>query len=359
MKQKYYSTVNIKKTNSDYNIILGERSNGKSYAVKHDCISDAYKDKNKKFIYLRRWDLEIKQNLIDQYFADANIPLITNGEYEHVIAFHGGIFLANADDKGKFIKGVQIGYARALSMEEHYTSGIYTDCSNVIFEEFISRTAYLPNEPQKLQQFISTIARRNKIKIWMIGNTISRLCPYFSEWELRNVPRQKQGTIEIYEHKTDQLDEKGNSITIRIAVEYAENSGNNSKMFFGSSSKMITSGIWQSEEKQHIIGKETDYNKMYEVIIEFSDFKFYAQFLIHKTTNNCIWFISPKTTEIQKNTRIISDKLYNSVFATRGFIPISKNEVIAFDYLKQGKICYSDNLTGSDFEVCLKQLLTI
>ena len=34
MKQKFYRLTNIEKKNAQYNILLGERSNGKSYAVK-------------------------------------------------------------------------------------------------------------------------------------------------------------------------------------------------------------------------------------------------------------------------------------------------------------------------------------
>ena len=41
MKQKYYNIENLLKQKAEYNILLGERSNGKSYAVKYMCLWEA------------------------------------------------------------------------------------------------------------------------------------------------------------------------------------------------------------------------------------------------------------------------------------------------------------------------------
>lgn len=358
MRQKYYSIKKLDELDCEYNIILGERSNGKSFAVKHLALKEALSDDNKKFIYLRRWDLELKGGLVEQYFADANVELLTDGESNCITAYRGGIYTGFMDDNHKVTRQKLIGYARALSMESHYTSGVYADVSNVIFEEFISRQTYLGKEPYKLQQFISTVARRRKIQVWMIGNTISRVCPYFVEWELRNIPRQKQGTIEIYEHGTDQIDDDGNPIKIKIAVEYAENSGNNSKMFFGSTSKMVTSGAWQSGEKPHLPKRVECYEKMWEIVVKCEGFVFYCRFLMDKETGDPVWYVEPKTTPVKPYTRIVSDTFDIDQHATIGFVPMSKNEEMAFSYIKNGKITYCDNLTGADFESCLAAIST-
>lgn len=357
MKQQYYSSSKIRSLDCQYNLILGERSNGKSYAIKHDVVGEAVR-LNRRFILLRRWDLETKQHLIEQYFGDCNVSAITGGEFDRIYAYSKGLYLGKVDEKGKPVRGDLIGYSRALSMEEHYSSGSYPDVFNIVFEEFIARQGYLPREPAMLQQFVSTIARRRSLKVWMIGNTISRVCPYFSEWDLRNIPRQKQGSIEIYEHTTDQQDEDGTPIIIKIAVEYAENSGKNSRMFFGSSSKMITSGIWQSEEKAHLPQSIDLYTTMYDVIIEYKNFRFWARLLGDPKTRALFWYVEPYTKKIPPNTRIITDRVIGDYMATRGFIPISPAENVPFQLLRQGKIMYSDNLTGADFETCIKMLLT-
>ena len=44
-KQKFYSLKNILKENAEYNLLLGERSNGKSYATKEHCVRKAYENK--------------------------------------------------------------------------------------------------------------------------------------------------------------------------------------------------------------------------------------------------------------------------------------------------------------------------
>ena len=99
MKQNYYRLTKIDKLNAQYNILLGERSNGKSYAVKEKIINDAYKNNN-KFVLLRRFDLEIKASLVEQYFKDfcgGMIETITNGKCNTIVAYRGQIYLAFYD----------------------------------------------------------------------------------------------------------------------------------------------------------------------------------------------------------------------------------------------------------------------
>lgn len=360
MKQVYYSSKKIRTLDCEYNLIFGERSNGKSFDIKGTSLEEAYADKTdqSKLVYLRRWDLELKTNMVEQYFTDSNVRLITGGEYNCISCLSKRIYFSNRDEEtGKITRGRVAGYAMSLTSDEHYKSGSYKDVANVIFEEFISNQSYLPKEPYRLQNLISTIARRERIKVWLIGNTISRICPYYTEWELRNIPRQKQGTIDIYEHLTDQYDDNGELITIRIAVEYAANSGNNGKMFFGKPSKMINSGAWQSEEKPHLPKRLELYTTIHELVTEWAGFKFLCKFLMDDDGNYC-WYVSPKTTPIKPNVRLVTDRVILDNLATIGFVPLTKKEAVTFSYLKQGKIFYSDNLTGGDFETCMKQLLT-
>ena len=54
MSQKYYSLSAIKKKNATYNLIIGERSNGKTYALLTQCVKDYLKD-GSQFALVRRW----------------------------------------------------------------------------------------------------------------------------------------------------------------------------------------------------------------------------------------------------------------------------------------------------------------
>ena len=44
MKQRYYNIKNLLSKNAQYNILLGERSNGKSYATKYMMLWEAFNE---------------------------------------------------------------------------------------------------------------------------------------------------------------------------------------------------------------------------------------------------------------------------------------------------------------------------
>lgn len=343
-KQKYYSVENILEENADYNLLLGERSNGKSYSVKHQCLHD-YVDKKFGFIYLRRYTVEIKNFMVQSYFNDVDIKKETNGEYDAIDVYRSGIYLCTYED-GKLNRKVQCGLVMALSTATHYKSMSLLEFKNVIFEEFITDELYLDNEPSKLQQLISTIARRERIRVFLIGNTISRLCPYFNEWQLIHIPKQKQGTIDIYNMTTDQVDENGDKIVVKIAVELCENSGNNSKMFFGVRSKAITSGTWETDVQPHIPYEYNECDKLYTFAVSKFNMAYVCEVL--KYEKDMFLFVHP-TNKI-KCTRIITDEYIPNMMVTNRLIVLTRGDEVALKLIKMNKICFSDNLTGSEFK---------
>lgn len=80
-KQIHYTIDNIDKENADFNIIFGEKSNGKSYQVKHKKAVEHYIETGNRFILLRRWREDISNLWIDQYFADVDVVKLTKGKY--------------------------------------------------------------------------------------------------------------------------------------------------------------------------------------------------------------------------------------------------------------------------------------
>ena len=58
MKKQYYSLKKILSENADYNIIIGERSNGKTYATLEYILTD-YVNNNNSGAYIRRWKDDI------------------------------------------------------------------------------------------------------------------------------------------------------------------------------------------------------------------------------------------------------------------------------------------------------------
>lgn len=354
MKQKYYRLDRIKKANADYNLLIGERSNGKSYAVKENSLIDAWNDSG-MFIYLRRWQLETKANIVESYFADAPITSITNGTCNCVSVYRNECFFSNMDENGTITRVKKCGRVLYLSGAEHYKSMSFPNFNNIIFEEFMTNGGYLYNEVRLLFDIVSTVARRRSIKVWLIGNTISRLCPYFSEWELYNIPKQEQGTIEIYERQTDQIDEHGNPVIVKIAVELCENSGNNSKMFFGNSQKMITNGAWETKPQPHLPKKYIEYTRLYSILVEHSNFAYIAEVLRDNENSNLLLYVYPFTYKSKKPLRVISQNFTSSPFTTPRLTELCTGDIIVNKLIGRGKICFSDNLTGSEFLSILKE----
>ena len=61
---------------------------------------------------------------------------------------------------------------------------------------------------------ISTIIRqRTNVKIFMLGNTVNKYCPYFAEMGLNHIDKMEQGTIDLYTYGTSEL---------TVAVEYCK-----------------------------------------------------------------------------------------------------------------------------------------
>lgn len=324
--------------------MLGERSNGKSYASKNLIISECIKT-GKEFIYLRRYDLDTKDSLCVGYFADCPVEQMTDGEYTCIDVWRKGIYLSNTDDEtGKIKHGKKIGYCHALSQAEHYKSLAFPEVNWIIYEEIVSQDArYLFNEPSKLQQYVSTIFRQRKGKCILIGNTISRICPYYRDWNLK-VAKQKLGTTEDYVFKNDNGDDT------RLRVYLTDTLNYNSGMFFGLPSKNITKGAYDVIECPHLPKSIHQYSKIYQMVLEYNEFKFLMSFLQDKEEKSFLWYIEPKTSEIKPNTRVISNQFNpDPLWTDKLSKPLNQNEAKIFNFLSASSMCFSDNLTGTEY----------
>lgn len=359
-KQTYYSIKEILKQNARYNIIYGERSNGKSYSPKEYAIYCAYTGKDmftgeelgirRKLAYMRRWKEEIRNYDVEQYFADMSkcIKEITNNEYDCIVSFQRKIFLGIENGDGTKTRGKEIGYSFALTSATHYKSLAYPEIFNIITEEFITDEGYLPREVSKFTSIISTIARREIVHVFMIGNTINRMCPYFREWELTGIPRQKQGTIEVYNQITDQIDDNGEKVIIKIAVEYCQNFDNNTKMFFGHAAKTITSGSWDTQIFPHLDNKLRDYRCYYRILYNYNDFQFVIC-LLRDFNKDLFLFVYPNTKKRDDINRIVSTEFSTNRMTTFYLTVLTKYDKIIMRLIEDKKIRFADNLTGTEF----------
>lgn len=96
-KQIHYNIDNIDKENAIFNIIYGEKSNGKSYQVKHKKAVEHYLETKNRFILLRRWKEDISNLWIEQYFADVDVMKLTNGKYNCISCYRKALYFSNYD----------------------------------------------------------------------------------------------------------------------------------------------------------------------------------------------------------------------------------------------------------------------
>ena len=86
--------------NSIYYLIYGEKSNGKSYQVKHLALFN-YIENHKKFILLRRWKADITTSWIEKYFNDVDVEKITKGEYNCITTWRGDLYFNKINESRK------------------------------------------------------------------------------------------------------------------------------------------------------------------------------------------------------------------------------------------------------------------
>lgn len=190
--QEHYNCDKLMKIDANIYLIVGEKSNGKSYQFKNKWAVDRYLKTNNRFALIRRWDADMSNSWVQQYFNDVDVSSKTDNKYSLVVPYRKAIYFGNIDEKTMRPKAKEkIGYIMPLSLEQHFSSGSYLDIDTMIFEEFMERGAYIRNEPDKLMALYSTIDRkRGTTKLILIGNTISRVCPYLKAWGLDKVFRK-------------------------------------------------------------------------------------------------------------------------------------------------------------------------
>ena len=113
---------------------------------------------------MRRLKEEISSEKIEQYFADVDISKLTDNKYNCISLYRKILYLSKYDiETGKTQRIEKIGYVVALSTEQNYAGASYLDVDDIIFEEFMSRTDYLPNESDKLMNFYATVDRKTEM----------------------------------------------------------------------------------------------------------------------------------------------------------------------------------------------------
>lgn len=191
---KWYRLDEILKNNSQYYIIMGERSNGKTYATLQYLIDEFFKN-GKKFAYIKRYEEDIKSKYMEDVFTHLDKYILDT--YQHHIKFYRGKWYVYEDGlDGKIADCTQCGYAFSIVLVNRTKGTSYPEVDNIVFEEFMSIDCnYINDELNLFLNLVSTIVRnRTSPKVFMLANTISKYSPYTAALGLK-VHRQAKGSI--------------------------------------------------------------------------------------------------------------------------------------------------------------------
>lgn len=339
--------------NAHYYMIIGERSNGKTYSALEYAL-ERYFQYGEEFAYVRRWGEDIRRKNLSQLFAshveNGLINKLSKGKWDNIIYMGSKFRLTKTIDEDGKVKTETddgaIGYAFDLNSMEHYKSISFPRITTVIFDEFLSRNGYLPNEFILFTNTLSTIIRqRNNVKIIMLGNTVNKSCPYFGEMGLGHVKDQEQGTVDVYHYGGSKL---------QVVVEYAESTsrhgGKKSDVYFAFDNpelQMITQGSWEIAVYPHKPCQYKPKDIIFIFFIEFENELLQGE-IIGLNTGSFIFFhrktgvIKYPDKDVVYTTKA-SEKWNYMMCLTKQNDKISKK---ILEYFKLNRVFYADNEVG-------------
>ena len=350
-KIHYWTPNRILTIDAQYYIIYGERSNGKTYGVLNWCL-EQYFLTGDEFAYIRRWDDDIKGSkggsIFNSHIHNGVIKRLSKGKYNGVVYRGRAFYFTYKDETGNTVTEENpFCYTFALTMSEHYKSNSYPNVKNIIFDEFLTRSYYLPDEFITFQNLLSTIIRlRTDVKIFMLGNTVNRYSPYIREMGLTRLGKQLTGTIDVYNYGDTGL---------KVVTEYASipTKDKKSNVYFAFDNprlEMIKNGSWEIDIYPHYpkeYGEPLPKEIVYTFFVQFEDELLQCE-IIDKSETRFL-FIHPKTTPIKENeTALIYSQESNAKPNYRRKItkPVTYLEKKITNLFARDKVFYSDNETG-------------
>lgn len=352
-KSKYYDIAHLIKDYPEayYYMAFGERSNGKTYSALNYALERYFKH-GEQFAYIRRFGEDIKrknlQTLLAAHIENGRISELSGGTFS-LVNYTGGKFIAyNYDDSnGKVTNDKEpMGYAFDLNAMEHHKSTSYPKVTTIIFDEFLSRQGYLQNEFVLFMNTLSTIIRdRMNVNIFMIGNTVNRFCPYFTEMGLTHIKDQKPGSVDVYAYA-----DTGLSVVVEYCDTTAKRGGKRSDVYFAFDNpqlKMITSGSWEIAIYPHLNKKYRPKDVIFNFFIIFDDAILHGEIIV--TDNDYFLFFHPKTTPIKDEDKdIVYTNEPNEKWNYRVGIRNQTDQlsIIIGRLISENRVFYSDNETG-------------
>lgn len=343
----YYSLDNVLAENPTYAVIVGERSNGKTYAALELAIK-RYCETGEQTALIRRWAEDFigkrGQAMFNAHIENGVVTKYSNGEWTGVYYYASKWYLCRYENGKRVLDEEPMAYGFAISSNEHDKSTSYPKITLCIFDEFIARGAYLPDEFVLFMNTLSTIIRdRNNVLILMLGNTVNMFCPYFNEMGLTRIKEQKQDTIDYYRYGESKL---------LVAVEYCgtkkkSKQSNHYFAFDNQKLNMITEGQWELDIYPHAPCKWKDKEVVFSYFIDFDKELLQADLVAHDSM--LFTYIHRKTGSLKYPE---DDLIYSTKYDPRPnwkrkiTKPTTELEKRVLRSFNEFKVFYQDNTVG-------------
>lgn len=286
--ETYYSSKDIDETNALYRVIIGMRSNGKTYNYLKKVV-DAFFEENLPSAYIRRYSEEIKTRNISSLFNPfmEEIKKRSKGAYNDISYRNNQFLLVLRDETGKIVDRADkpILYTAAINTSMTSKGPDRGPLAYICFDEFMTRDNYLKDEFVLFCNVLSSLIRDRGVKaIYLLGNTVNRYSPYFEEFGIRNIDEMKQGEIYLYSYNEKEL---------TLAVEYCNSVESTKKVekyyaFENTKLDMIKSGDFEVAQ----------YPRFDKVQFTTNEFTLVKPFLIDFNRNQVVGEIHKKGVEM-------------------------------------------------------------
>lgn len=272
---------------NDVNIymILGQRSDGKTYGILQNCI-ESFSVDGIPSAYVRRFDESLKRAVIQDLCKPQNktISRVTRKKWTDAVYKSKRFYFARPVNDKMETSNTPFLYAYSLNTWENSKGADSGEFKNIIFDEYVSASKYLPNEYSIFENVLSSILRnRGKTRLIMLGNPINQICPYFDEFNI-NPHKLKPGDV-VY-----RVSKSGYKLKFVYVPPMDKKHRKTAGIFDFKDSSSITTGYWEFGEFPHVPnGLIKNSDKLTEFAIMFRQQFAVCEFYYYNGVVFCFW----------------------------------------------------------------------
>ena len=316
-------TANKLAPQAAYIMAVGQRANGKTYAVLAEILKKWIKSEYKEQgAYIRRYEEDMQGKKGKQLLA-SHVGLLKQltKDWDHFKfkSSEPAWYLAKwqvrtqkhrdgTEDeiKEEIVQELPFMWGFSINNMESDKGPNYqseqTRVTTTIFDEFITRRFYINGDQEPVLYFniLSTIIRdRTDVKNYLIANTVSQFSPYFEFLGIDNVNVQnmKPGQIDLYNYGEE---EEGGQLVFEMTPTTKKVSKTNAKYFaFNNPRLQMFKGFWEMGNWQLMPEKYNREQVIYTFYIQWNKKNYTADIIQNK--DGKLWtFIYNKSTELKK-----------------------------------------------------------